>query len=442
MTTPSDSNSSPSPIRVQTREESSVVRSLEVEVDASLVKRAFARSYRDLAKQVRVRGFRPGKTPRSVLEKLYGASVTEQVEQTLVAQTLPDAVEQSGLRPVTEPAIEASLVRENETFQYTARLEVRPEVVLPEIRGLSGQRRKVDVQDSDVDRELESLRQRNAPLLEEPEGCTVEQGHVLSIDFVGRIDGKPFEGGSGRGVELDVGSGRFLPGFEEQLIGARAGDDRQVEIQFPDDYGSPTVAGKQGVFSVHVADIKRRHVPDLDDEFAKDLGDFETLEDLRERIRSDLTTALLDQANTGLRSSLVDALIERTPFDVPPGLVAQELERQLGAARRRLENSMPEAGLESQLERWKEEWRERAEREVRERLLLDAVAQAEALEVDDQAVEARIEQAAAGQGTDAATLRRSVGDEDLERAMRGQLMDERALDFLVAEAKIEEITDS
>ncbi len=442
MTTPSGSNSSPSPIRVQTREESSVVRSLVVEVDSALVKRAFARSYRDLAKRVRVRGFRPGKAPRSVLEKLYGASVTEQVEQTLVAQTLPDAVEQSGLRPVTEPAIEASPLRENETFQYTARLEVRPEVVLPEIRGLSGQRRKVDVQDSDVDRELESLRQRNAPLLEEPEGCTVDRGHVLSIDFVGRIDGKPFEGGSGRGVELDVGSGRFLPGFEEQLIGARAGDDREVQIQFPDDYGSPAVAGKQGVFSVHVGDIKRRHVPDLDDEFAKDLGDFETLEDLRERIRSDLTTALLDQANTGLRSSLVDALIERTPYEVPPGLVAQELERQLGAARRRLENSMPEAGLESQLERWKEEWRERAEREVRERLLLDAVAQAEALEVDDKAVEARIEQVAAGQGTDAATLRRSVGDEDLERAMRGQLMDERALDFLVAEAKIEEITDS
>lgn len=440
MTTPADS--SPSPIRVHTREEGSIVRSLEVEVDSSLVKRAFERSYRDLAKQVRVRGFRPGKAPRSVLEKLYGASVTEQVEHALVAQTLPDAVEQSGLRPVTEPDIDASPLRDDTAFQYTARVEVRPEVVLPETRGLSGRRRKVEVQDADVDRELEALRLRNAPLLEEPDGCAVTRGHVLRIDFVGRIDGRPFGGGSGRGVELEVGSGRFMPGFEEQLIGARAGEDREVRIQFPDDDANPEVAGKEGIFSVHVADIKRRHLPDLDDEFAKDLGDFATLDDLRQRIRSDLMTALLSEADAGLRRSLMDTLIELTAFEVPPGLVAQELERQLGTARRRLADSMPEATLRMQLERWKEEWRERAERVVRERLLLEAVAQAEELAVDDDEVAARIEQVALGQGTDAATLRRTVGEEDLQRAMRDQLIDERALDFLVAEAKIEETTDS
>ena len=284
-------------------------------------------------------------------------------------------------------------------------------MVLPETRGLSGRRRKAEVRDADVDRELEALRLRNAPLLEEPEGCAVARDHVLKIDFVGRVDGKPFGGGSGRGVELGVGSGQFPPDFEEQLIGARAGEDREVRIRFPDDYANPEVAGKEGVFSVHVADIKRRQLPDLDDEFAKDLGDFETLDDLRPRIRSD-------------------------------GLVAQELERQLGAARRRLANSMPEATLTSQLERWKEEWRERAEREVRERLLLEAVAQAEDIDADDDEVAARIEQVALGQGTDAATLRSTLGDEDLQRAMRGQLIDEKVLDFLGAEAKIEGTTDS
>ncbi len=433
---------SDSTLRVTTREQGPVVRQLEVEVDARHVRRAFDRAYRELAQQARVRGFRPGKAPRSILEKLYGASLAEQIEQTLVSETLPDAVEQAGLELITEPQIEAGTLSADGDFRYTARVEVKPEIALPETRGLPARRLPVQVTDEDLERELESLRQRSAPLIEEPEGTGVAEGHSVQIDFVGRIDGKAFEGGSGRGVDLEIGSGRFIPGFEDQLLGAVAGEDREVRVRFPDDYGSREVAGKDAVFAAHVVEIKRRRVPDLDDEFAKDLGEFETLDALRDRMRSDLTSAHLAEAQNALRRSLMDVLIERTAFEVPPGLVANELERQLAAARRRLQGSVPEPALQAQLERWKEDWRARAEREVREGLLLEAVAAAEAISVADEEVEKRVEEVARGQDTDAGSLRRAIGGDNLRRALRGQLMDERALDFLVREAKVEETTDS
>jgi trigger factor len=433
---------SDSTLRVTTSEPGPLVRQLEVEVDARHVRRAFDRAYRELARQARVRGFRPGKAPRSVLEKLYGASLTEQIEQTLVSETLPDAVEQAGLELITEPQIETRTLAADGDFRYTARVEVKPQIVLSETRGLPAHLPPVRVTDEDVERELEALRQRSAPLIEEPGGTAVAEGHTVQIDFVGRVDGKAFEGGSGRSVDLEIGSGRFIPGFEDQLRGAVAGEDRELRVRFPDDYGSREVAGKDAVFAVHVVEIKRRRVPDLDDEFAKDLGEFTTLDELRDRIRSDLTSARVAEAQSVLRRSLMDVLIERTPFEVPPGLVADELERQIAAARRRLQGSVPEPALQAQLERWKENWRERAEREVREGLLLEAVAVAEAISVSDEEVEQRVEEVARGQGTDAGALRRAMGEDHLRRALRAQLLDERALDFLVREAKVEEKADS
>ncbi|MEE9609239.1 MAG: trigger factor [Myxococcota bacterium] len=438
----SDQATAGSPIRVRTSERGSVVRELEVEVDVARVRRAFDRAYRDLAKRVRVRGFRPGKTPRSVLEKLYGASLAEQIEQTLVAETLGDAVQQAGLEVVSEPAIEAQPLVAGADFRYTARVEVKPEVHLPDTRGLPAQRPRVQVSDEDVESELEALRQRNAPLLEEPEGTVATSGHVLSVDFDGHIDGKPFAGSRGRGVEVELGSGRALPGFEEQLVGTAAHEEREVGIRFPADYGNRELADKQAVFAVRVAEIKRRHVPALDDEFAKDMGEFDTLEALRARIRADLTALRDRDAKVALRRSVVDALIERTPFEVPPGLIGRELERQLTSARNRLAGSVPEAALEAQVSRWRDEWRERAEREVREALLLEAVAESEGIAVDDAAVSARLEEMGRAEGLDPRRLREASRDESLAAALRAQLRDERALDFLAAQAKVEEATDT
>jgi len=431
-----------STLRVRATQDSSVVRTLEVSVDLKRVRRAYDRAYQELARRAPVRGFRPGKAPRSVLEKLYGGQIAEQIEETLVAETLGDALAQAGLEPVAEPAIAAQPPAVDMEFVYTARVEVKPAFELPELTGLPARRPEATVTEADVERELEALRQRQAALFEEPPEAVAAPGHTLTLDFVGRIDGQPFQGGSGQGVELELGSQRFLPGFEEQLAGARAGEDREVRVRFPDDYGTRELAGREAVFAVHVVAIKRRVVPALDDEFAKDLGDFDSLEALRARVRTDLLAAAERAAKAELHRTLLDALIARTAFELPPGLVARQLERLLQSAARRLAGAVPDAQLEAQIARWKEEWRPRAEREVREMLLLEAIAKARGIQAEAAEIEARIAQLAREQRVEPARLRRAWGEDGLERALRTQLTDEKVLDFLASTAKVDDSSDS
>jgi trigger factor len=438
----SESTSQSPSIRVTTHEDSPVAYSLAVEVDAKRVDKAFTRAYRDLGKKVKVKGFRPGKVPRNVLEKLYGPQVAEQLEQTLVAETIGEAIEQSGIEPVAEPAIEpAAPAAEASDFSYTIRVEVKPKLELPDLEGLPAVQPAVDVSEAEVDEQLEELRTRNAPAVEEPEDTVVENGHLLSIDFVGRIDGEAFEGGSGQGVELEIGSGGFIPGFEEQLVGAKSGDDVEVNVTFPEEYGNAELAGKDAVFGCHVAAVKKKQLPELDDDFAKDTGEFETLDALRERIRSDMEAAQERESKQVLRRSLLDALVERTTFAVPPGMVDRQLEHQLQSAHQRMQGQIPHEAMHQQLEQWREQWRDQAEREVREILLLEAVVSEQAIEVDDTDVDAKIAEMAEQQGVAADVLEKAYGDDQLKRALRAQLLDERALAFLAGKAKVEETTD-
>jgi trigger factor len=429
-------------IRVESQPESPILQNVEVEIAAKRVKKAFDRAYRDLARRVPVKGFRPGKAPRSVLERLYGASIVEQIEQTLVAETLGEAVELAGVDPVSEPAIEADVPKPDEAFRYKARVEVKPPVELPNLAGLSAKRPVVEVGEEEVLTELAQLQERQSQLIEEEEGTALADGHTATIDFVGRIDGEAFEGGSGQGVDLELGSGQFIPGFEEQLAGAAAGDDLEVRVDFPDDYHASELAGKEAAFATHVVSVKRRQIPDLDDEFAKDLGDFKTLADLRARIREDLEKAREQESKQELHRTVMNSLIARAPLDVPPGMVERQLESRLQQAHQRFGSQMPHDVLHQQLDRWREEWREGAERQVREGLLLEAVATSENLSIEPGDVDARVEEMAQEQGIDAGRLREAYGGEAFERGLEAQLRDEKALEFLVARAKVEETTDT
>ncbi len=423
-------------VQVTTEEVSAVVRSLGVEVAAARVNRAFDRAYRDLARRVKVRGFRPGKTPRSVLERLYGAAIGEDIERALVAETLPDALGEADVVPVSEPSIDAQPPAPDTAFRYTARIEVKPVVELPDLAGLEGRRPAVEVTDEEVERELESLRERRAPLVDEEEGTAAARGSFLTIDYVGRIDGEAFEGGSAEGAVIELGSGRFIPGFEEQLEGARAGEERELQVEFPADYASADVAGKQAVFEVKVVAVRRRELPALDDEFAKQLGDFETLDDLKARIRGDLAGHRERAARQELRSSLLGWILERTTFDVPAGLVERRVEQRLAMAHRQLGGSMDDAALHEQLASWREQWRPAAEREIREELVLEAVAEAEELRVEDDELDAHIEEQAREQGMAPARLRKHFAEGGRREGLRFERVAEKALDHLAAQAKI------
>jgi len=431
-----------SDLEVIATEEGPGLRRLDVTVPVARVRAAYDRAYRDIARSVRVKGFRPGKVPRSVLERLYGATLGEEIERVLVNETLGAALTQAGVEPVSQPSVDAQPPESGAVFTYKALVEVRPLIELPDLDGLPGRRPLVLVGEDEIDRELSELQLRHAPIVEEPEGTAAENGHILTVDFVGRIDGVAFEGGTGRDVQLEIGAGRFIPGFEEQLAGAVAGEDREVSVTFPDGYGAEALAGKDAIFQVHVAEVKKRDLPALDDEFAKDLGEFDTLAALRERIDADLRESRDQAANTELRRSVVDALIERTAFDVPPGVVDGQLERRLRMASQQLHGSVDHDALHAQLDRWRVEWRPAAEREVRERWLLDAVADAQALTVDDAAVAEQIEQMAAAQGMNAGQLREQLDADLLDASIREDLRRDLALDFLAATAKVEEIADT
>jgi trigger factor len=425
---------------VSAAERSPVLRSLSVEVEEAEVRAAFERVYRDLARTARIRGFRPGKTPRSVLERLYGASVAEEVERLLVNLTFGPAVERSGVVPVVEPNIAAEPPKPGQVFRYTAEVEVKPALALPALEGLPAQRPAVQVRDDEVESELEALRVRRAPLEDEPEDARAGDGTLLTLDYEGRIDGQPFEGGSAEGATVEIGAGRLVPGFEDGLRGVRRGEERDVTVTFPDDYGAEELRGKAAVFHVKARSLQRRRLPVLDDAFAKGLGDagVETLAALRERLRELIRTRRERAAQEALRRSLLDALLERTAFEVPPGLVDLQLSRRLGAAHDQLHEVMSHEELHARMDEWRVSWRPEAEREVRESLLLEAVAETNGLDVADAEISARIEALAREQGIAPRRLEKSYEERNLVPALRMRIREEKALELLISRAKVEE----
>ena len=425
---------------VSAAERSPVLRALSIEVEEHEVRGAFERVYRNLARSVRVPGFRPGKTPRAVLERVYAASVAEEVERLLVNETFAAAVERSGVVPVVEPSIAAEPPRQGQAFRYTAEVEVKPGVELPALDGLPALRPLVQVRADEVESELEALRLRRAVLEDEPDEALAGDGSLLTVSYAGRIDGQPFEGGSADGATVEIGSGRLVPGFEDGLRGAKRGEQCEVSVTFPEDYGAVDLRGKSAVFSVTVSSLQRRRLAALDDAFAKGLGEagIETLEALREHLREATQARRERDAAQVLRHSLLDALIARTSFEVPPGLVEHRLAQRLSSAHEQLHTMLPHEELHARMDEWRISWRSEAEREVREALLLEAVAAQQGLEAADDEVAARIEGIAREQGMAPERLKKLYDERNLTPGLRVRIREEKALEFLTSRAKVEE----
>ena len=431
-----------SDLRIETNEISPVVRELAVEIEASRVDAAYTTVIKEVRKTARVKGFRPGKVPLGVVKQMYGASLGEEVERQLVRETLADAIELSELQPVVEPQIEAEPPVEGKSFRYKARIEVKPEVELPDLAALSGTRPRVEVGEESILTELENLRERQLQWIEEEEGVAAADGHQVTIDFKGTIDGVAFEGGSAEGVDLELGSGRMIPGFEEQLVGAVSGEERDLNVPFPEDYGSEDLAGKTAVFASKVTAIKRRELPELDDEFAKDVGDFETLDDVRDKIREGLQEQLQRSSDEKLHRSLLDDLITRTSFDVPPTMVERQLESQIQQFEQQLQGRMPEPDMRARVAQMREEGWDEARRRVQEALLLEAVAKQAELEASDEEIDARLEEMATSQGVEAKMMQEMAEAQGWRSAIGSEVVDRKALAHLTEHAQIEEVEPS
>jgi trigger factor len=426
-------------IRVECSETSSVLRSIRVEVDSTRVDRAFDGAYAQLQKTARVKGFRPGKVPRSVLERMYGASLPEEVERRLVGETLSSAIETAQVVPLCEPGIDAEPPQAGVDFRYTAEVEVKPEIELPDLSVLEGRKPIVLVGDDEVEAELERMRQARAALAEEKEGTAAAEGHTLTLDFEGRIDGALFDGGSAQGVDLELGKGAMIPGFEDQLIGVMAGDDRQLEVTFPEDYGPDELNGKAAVFDCHITAVRTRVLPELDAEFARDLGDFESLDEVRTRIHDDMEKRRDEEARRSLHRSLMDSLIGASEFEVPPGTVRNQLMHQMQSMHQQFHGRVPDEVLQEQLERMGEEGLPIAEKRVRELLLLDAVASAHGLEVSSEDVEARLAELAEAQGRGLDELRSEAEKENWLPQIEAELRERRVYAVLAEQATIVDV---
>lgn len=410
-------------------------RRLRIEVDASEVQAEIDRAFAEVGRHARLPGFRPGKAPRRVLERLFGDQVRREVLGKLVEASFHQAVDAHKLVVVGSPEIDAELLSPGEPFRYSATVDVRPEIVIEHLEGLEARRPSVVVSDADVDAVLASLREAVAQLRPVSDRAVVEAGDVVTVNLTTRLaEGDPVRR---EGVLLEAGAGTFPGALERQLVGQPRGACVSLEVTYPPDHPNAQLAGKTAAFEVEVLDIRVKDLPALDDDFARDHGRCDTLAELRERVRADLERQARERAEESVREQLLTQLAARHPFEVPQSLVQRRVETLLA-----LGDVQVPAGVDRDafLARLGTQLAPRAEREVRTELLLDAVAAREGIAPSDDEVTAEIEEMAARESQNSARVRALYDRPDLRQVLRTQLARRRALARLVERARIVPVT--
>jgi trigger factor len=413
---------------------------VQAEVPAAEVERRMDEAAKQLGRQMRVPGFRKGKVPAPVVIRRLGReAVLDEALRGALGGWYADAIEEAGIAPVGEPDLDmAQLPEAGQPLSFSIEIGVRPTAKLGEYKGLEVGRREPAVDDEEVSTELEGLRERVATL--ETVDRPAEPGDHLVVDYVGRVDGEAFEGGTGRDQLLELGSGRLIPGFEEQLAGAGAGETRTVEVTFPEDYGAEQLAGRQAEFEVTVTEVKAKRLPELDDEFASEAGGFDTLDEMRDDIRERMKAAEEQAIEREFEEAVLDATVAEATVEVPEKLIharAHELLNDtLGALARQgisKEAYLRIAGKDE--ETLAHEAEPEAERALKREAVLAAVVQSENIEPSDDEVRQALEPSAERAGTTPDELLEQLRKADRLERVREDVANRQALELLVREAK-------
>ncbi len=421
-------------MKVEVTDISPVKKTLTVEVDAEAVKRTHDEVIRLYSRKARVPGFRPGKVPRTIVESRYAREVEEEVRDRLLARSYREATEERGLRPLGEPKVEEVTHEAGHPFRFRTTIEVLPEFELKNHRGVEVRRQAVTVGDADVDKALEELRESRSRLVSE-EGRAAITGDFLVVDMHGRPDeGEPFQR---ERVLLELGASQNPPEFNERLLGVGPDESREFPVVYPAEYPAAQLAGKTVRYEIKIHEVKVREVPDLDDEFAKDVG-LDDLATLRERVREDLTRHREHEAEQAVRQQVLDKVLLENPFPLPDVLVEHEIRDRLEDGVR----SMMMQGLdprEADID-WKqlrERQEEPARKTVHARLVLDAVARDEKLDVDKTEIEERLRREAARMGEKVDVVRARLRKGHGLEALKTQMLREKSLDLLTRVANIQ-----
>lgn len=407
---------------------------LTVEVDADTFNKALDDAFKKVVKQVSIPGFRKGKVPRGLFEQRFGVEALYQdALDILLPVEYPKAVEEAGIEPVDRPEIDVEKIEKGENLIFTAKVTVKPEVKLGEYKGLGIEKDDTAVTDEDVQNELKSLQERQAELVVKEDG-KVEEGDTVVLDFEGFVDGEAFEGGKAENYSLEVGSGSFIPGFEDQLVGLEAGAEKDVEVIFPEEYHAEELAGKPAVFKVKIHEIKAKELPELNDEFAKDVDEeVETLAELTEKTKKRLEEAKENEADAKLREELVVKAAENAEADIPQAMIDTELDRMMKEFEQRLQMQGMNLELYFQFSgqdenALKEQMKEDAEKRVKSNLTLEAIAKAENLQVTDEEVEEELSKMAEAYNMPVENIKQAIGSTE---GMKEDLKVRKAIDFLV-----------
>lgn len=413
---------------------------LTFEVSVEDFAQAMNKAYAKNSKKYSVPGFRKGKVPRAIIEKYYTEAV---FYDDAINMVLPEAYEaaltESGVEAAARPEIDVEEIKKGEPVVFTALITTKPEVTLGEYVGIKVNKIEHNVTEEDVEKEVTAAQNKNARLIP-VEDKAAEAGNIVTIDFVGSVDGVEFEGGKGENYDLELGSNTFIPGFEDQLIGKKLGEDVDVNVSFPEEYHAPDLAGKPALFKVKIKEIKARELPELNDDFASEVSEFETMEEYRKSIRERLEKAAEEKVKTETENAVIEKTVEACEVEVPEAMINEQAERMLQDFAQRLQYQGMDINTYMQytggtVESFKESMKPQAEKQLKTTLVLEAIAKAENIEITDEEVGDKIAEMAKQYNMEADKLRELMQESDIE-GLKNELAMNKVIDMLVNKAKV------
>lgn len=422
---------------IKVEEISPVKKKISFEIPWEEVKRELDAAYRTVGKKARVKGFRPGKTPRHILETYFREDAEGEAVQNLVNRSFEEATQASGLQPVARPEIEQNGIQPDKSFTYSATVEVEPAVEPQGYTGLDLKREDASVTDQDMDARIEEIRNMYSSLQDVEGDRTVLSGDFLMIDFEGRLGGTARQELTEAGFRIEVGSKRLVPGFEDALVGMKKGESKEFTVKFPDDYHVKEFASQDITFQVTVRDVKVKVLPALDDQFVKNFERYENLEALKADLRKSLEQEKVARVKATLRKAINDRLLELNVFDVPEAYVERQIFSMMVEYQRRMVMSgMDPDNAAKVAANLHDQFRDEAARLVRAGIILQKIAEKETITVDEAEIDDRIREMAARYGRDFETMKASYEKDNLTDRLRDQILEEKTLDFIESRANI------
>src|SRR4030043_2081229 len=369
-------------MKASVEEISPIKKKVSIEIPEDKITKEVESFYKDLGKKAKIKGFRPGKVPRDILERYFKDYVKAEVVQKLIQDTYPQALSEKDLQPVSPPTIDPGEFEHGKPFQYSVVIEVKPDIKLEGYTGLKIEGEKEEVKDEEIEERLKALQNLHANLKTISEARPIQTGDYVIVDYEARLGGKPLEGGKAIDFTVEVGSGQFIPAFEEKLIGLKPEGESDIEVSFPEDYGYQKWAGKTISFHVKIKEIKEKILPPLDDEFAKDLGDYSSFEELKTKLRGEIEKEKELALERQLKDQMGEQLLAANPFEVPESLVEEQTKALVSDTKLRLSAQgleLKNLGLTE--EKPQEDYKAMAQKQVRTFLILEKIAGQEGIEI-------------------------------------------------------------